>query len=41
MQVADAFLEAVAPAEIDALSRARKAQRQADEALRLAARQSR
>jgi DNA invertase Pin-like site-specific DNA recombinase len=33
-QVAAAFLEAVAPAEIDALSRARKAQRQADEALR-------
>ena len=33
-QVAIAFLEAVAPAEIDALSRARKAQRQADEALR-------
>jgi DNA invertase Pin-like site-specific DNA recombinase len=35
-QVAMAFLEAVAPAEIDALSRARKAQRQADEALRRA-----
>jgi hypothetical protein len=35
-QVAAAFLEAVAPAEIDALSRARKAQRQADEALRRA-----
>ncbi len=35
-QVAAAFLEAVAPAEIDALSRARKAQRQADEALRCA-----
>jgi DNA invertase Pin-like site-specific DNA recombinase len=35
-QVAIAFLEAVAPAEIDALSRARKAQRQADEALRRA-----
>ena len=35
-QVAKAFLEAVAPAEIDALSRARKAQRQADEALRRA-----
>lgn len=34
MQVAGAFLDAVAPAEIDALSRARKAQRQADEALR-------
>jgi DNA invertase Pin-like site-specific DNA recombinase len=33
-QVAAAFLEAVAPAEIDALSRARKAQLQADEALR-------
>jgi hypothetical protein len=33
-QVAEAFLEAVSPAEIDALSRARKAQRQADEALR-------
>ena len=33
-KVAAAFLEAVAPAEIDALSRARKAQRQADEALR-------
>jgi DNA invertase Pin-like site-specific DNA recombinase len=33
-QVAVAFLEAVAPAEIDVLSRARKAQRQADEALR-------
>ena len=33
-QVAAAFLEAVAPAEIDALSRARKAQRRADEALR-------
>jgi Recombinase zinc beta ribbon domain len=33
-QVATAFLEAVAPAEIDALSRARKAQRRADEALR-------
>jgi DNA invertase Pin-like site-specific DNA recombinase len=32
-QVAAAFLEAVAPAEIDALSRARKAQRRADEAL--------
>src|ERR1700676_4764680 len=36
VQVAIAFLEAVAPAEIDALSRARKAQRQADEALRRA-----
>lgn len=35
-QVAAAFLEAVAPAEIDALSRARKAQRQADDALRRA-----
>jgi DNA invertase Pin-like site-specific DNA recombinase len=35
-QVAKAFIEAVAPAEIDALSRARKAQRQADEALRRA-----
>jgi DNA invertase Pin-like site-specific DNA recombinase len=35
-QVAKAFLEAVAPAEIDALSHARKAQRQADEALRRA-----
>jgi DNA invertase Pin-like site-specific DNA recombinase len=33
-QVTAAFLDAVAPAEIDALSRARKAQRQADEALR-------
>jgi hypothetical protein len=33
-QVAAAFLEAVTPAEIDALSRARKAQRQTDEALR-------
>ena len=33
-QVAAAFLGAVAPAEIDALSRARKAQLQADEALR-------
>ena len=33
-KVAAAFLEAVAPAEIDALSRARKAQRRADEALR-------
>jgi DNA invertase Pin-like site-specific DNA recombinase len=33
-QVAAAFLDAVAPAEIDALSRARKTQRQADEALR-------
>ena len=33
-QVAAAFLDAVAPAEIDALSRARKAQHQADEALR-------
>jgi len=33
-QVAAAFLEAVAPAEIDALSRARKAQHQADQALR-------
>ena len=33
-QVAAAFLEAVAPAEIDALSRARKAQRRDDEALR-------
>jgi DNA invertase Pin-like site-specific DNA recombinase len=32
-KVVEAFLEAVAPAEIDALSRARKAQRQADEAL--------
>lgn len=32
-QVAAAFLEAVALAEVDALSRARKAQRQADEAL--------
>jgi DNA invertase Pin-like site-specific DNA recombinase len=35
-QVAVAFLEAVAPAEIDVLSRARKAQRQVDEALRQA-----
>jgi DNA invertase Pin-like site-specific DNA recombinase len=35
-QVAAAFLEAVAPAEIDALSRARKTQHQADEALRRA-----
>jgi hypothetical protein len=35
-QVAAAFLEAVAPAEIDALSHARRAQRQADEALRRA-----
>jgi DNA invertase Pin-like site-specific DNA recombinase len=34
VQVAAAFLEAVAPAEIDALSRARKAQRRADEVLR-------
>jgi hypothetical protein len=33
-KVAEAFLEAVAPAEIDALSRARKAQRRADDALR-------
>jgi hypothetical protein len=33
-QVAAAFLEAVAPVEIDALSRARKAQRRTDEALR-------
>ena len=33
-QVAAAFLEAVAPAEIDALSRARKVQMRADEALR-------
>jgi DNA invertase Pin-like site-specific DNA recombinase len=32
--VAAAFLEAVAPTEIDALSRARKAQRQVDEVLR-------
>src|SRR5258708_27846771 len=35
-RVASAFIAAVAPAEIDALSRARKAQRQADEALRRA-----
>jgi hypothetical protein len=35
-QVAAAFLEAVAPAEFDAWARARKAQRQADEALRRA-----
>ena len=34
LRSAAAFLEAVAPAEIDALSRARKAQLQADEALR-------
>jgi len=33
-QVAAAFLEAIAPAEIDALSRARKTQRRADDALR-------
>lgn len=35
-QVAAAFLEAVAPAEIEAWSRARKAQRQADEAFQRA-----
>ena len=35
-RVAAAFLEAVAPAEIEAWSRARKAQRQADEAFRRA-----
>jgi len=34
-QVAAAFLEAIAPAEIDALSRARKTQRRADDALRM------
>jgi hypothetical protein len=33
-KVAEAFLEAVMPAEIDALSRARKAQRRTNEALR-------
>ena len=33
-QVAAAFLEAIAPAEIDALSRARKTQKRADDALR-------
>lgn len=35
-RVAAAFLEAIAPAEIEAWSRARKAQRQADEAFQLA-----